>query len=192
MADRDQDRQLNVLSSEEREALTRFLSFPEEFPEAFWSGVIEKASIDRGSIPVSSVNGITQYRPRISRADAAFSSTAYVDLGLDEVKVAKGRYLVQFGWVAPSNDSSPTVELYVQPQLNDETLDDDEALITVRGVDAGMGLGDATSRVSYKTSIKVITVPEQGGTIRLMGKGGSGTNWVVTGVWMQVTEIGAT
>lgn len=191
MADSDQDRKLTVLTDEERASLQRWLEFPEELPKKFWAGMVERASLDRAQIPVGLFSGITQFRPVTVRGDVTgFQATSYTDLGLDPIKKSKGRYMVTFGWTYPRNDASGTEEIYMQPRLDNETLDDANALVSVRRVSASDG-ATQWAQYSYKSSFRVITIPEQGGTIRLWAKATSATHWNINGIWMQVIEVGA-
>lgn len=190
MADSDQDRKLTVLTDEERASLQRWLEFPEELPKKFWAGMVERASLDRAQIPVGQFSGITQYRPITVKGDVTFSSTTYVDLGLTPVNKSKGRVIVLFGWTVPTNDEAGTAEIYLQPKMDGETLNDANALISVRQIGAG-DAATAKSQYAYKTSFRVLTIPEAGSSIRLYARGTTACNWSITGLWMRVEEIGA-
>lgn len=194
MALRDQDRELieGVPTDAERATIRRQLGFPEEFPEKFWTSFLDRIAVEGLQIPASQIPGLRQFRPKIVMGDITgyVPGTSYGDMGLENLRVHAGEYLVWFGWGILSNNSSPLIEIYMQPRGNDETLVDSNALRTVRGIDGGTG-PDGKARTSFKSYFRVLDLPNDNNTIRLAARVDSaGATWTITRVWMMVIKIG--
>lgn len=91
------------LSPDERKVVKRLLGHPEDFPEEFWSAVIQKVALDGQPIPQSQVQGLNQLSPSAAQTivtGESTSSLSFVDLstvGPQITGLSNGTYLVNFG-----------------------------------------------------------------------------------------------
>lgn len=86
------------LSSEERKALQRSLSFPEDLPPKFKSWLIDFIAVNIPQIPISQIVGFSQFTatPSFIAPNEATMSQTYVDLatlGPQISGLADGKYL---------------------------------------------------------------------------------------------------
>jgi len=160
----------SFLTPEERSAMQRMLSFPEEFPRKLGSWISEFIAVNGLEIPASQIRGIQAFRPLINvlSANVPTGSTTYVDGGGPElVDLASGTYLFLYGFQFGQNTGNNEGYALASPSINGAAAADGNAVRTrfLLGSDDATSDADKTngSAIFFKTH----TFTEPTNTIRM-------------------------
>ena len=125
------------LSADERKALQRSLSFPEDLPPRFKSWLIDFIAVNIPQIPVSQIVGFKQVEQvEVTTANVATSGTTtsgtYTDLasaGPEITGLRDGQYLIFFGCRYMWNSAAQVT--YMSLSVNGSAASDADACTTV-------------------------------------------------------------
>lgn len=161
-----QDAQPDFLTPQERAALQRQLSYPEDLPKKFKSWILQHIAVNGLDIPVSQLHGFTGFQPRVATASDTTSTgnSAYTDLGGPELTdLESGTYLILHGFNSsnPSNPADPGIGL-AAPSVNGAAASD---------TDAAMCEGEFQSSMFYKLA----SLSEPNNSVKLMYRMQGGT-----------------
>ena len=166
------------LSSDERKALQRSLSFPEDLPPKFKSWLIDFIAVNIPQIPVGQVVGFERFAgtqvsffSNLVSGDTTTSSTTYVDLSGPSLSALEGgEYILMYGCRMQTNN---TLVHYYSPSVNGAAASD---------VDAAQGRGPIIASVAR---VKIATLPAgTANTVAMRYRvdtstGGFGDRWLV-------------
>ena len=157
------------LSSDERKALQRSLSLPEDLPPRFKSWLIDFIAVNIPQIPVSQIIGFKQIdQVEVSTNEVATgestTSGTYTDLstvGPQLTTLRDGRYVVFFGASSWNNGSQVS---YMSPSINGATaLDVNAAMSSVttaisvtRALSVDLTSGTNTLVCKYRTDFATL------------------------------------
>jgi hypothetical protein len=149
------------LSTDERKALQRSLSFPEDLPPKFRSWLIDFIAVNIPQIPISQIVGFTQFTAKSSTVLTTdeITSTSYVDaatVGPQIEGLSDGSYVMFYGFQL--GEVSNLTSALMSPSINAATPSDDDAART-RSIQSGTargvlktlaGGGNNTVKMQYK------------------------------------------
>jgi hypothetical protein len=155
------------LSPDERKALQRSLSFPEDLPPKFKSWMIDFIAVNIPQIPISQIVGFTKFTPVYNLLVNTFGvgSTTYSEYGGPEIQVGKGTHLLLYGFQFVENTGSTWGQGYVSPSVNGATPADADAVRT-KILFGGVPANEDDTEGSC-VFFKIATLSEPNNTVRM-------------------------
>lgn len=161
-----QDLPDEYLLPEERKNLQRQMGFPEDYPKAMKSWLVEYLGVNPPDLHVKQLRGFAGFQPRVASGSdtSATGNSSFTDLGGPELTdLEKGNYLLLFGFNSsnPSNTADPGIGI-AAPSVNGAAASDS---------DGALCEGEFQSAVFYKLA----SLDQPNNSIKLMYRMQGGT-----------------